>query len=120
MNKSLFYLYKYIHAHRLREDDGVLNIQTRSGTIVIPLRFAIYDADIDLVPHHDKRLTAPCDIPCKEFVNVEIHAWGRRCKFEDYDPDADGSPFSAEPHSLIITWNVDSFKTLRWRASGFR
>jgi hypothetical protein len=82
--------------------------------------FAIYDAACEIFQHTHNSLLGPCDTPVDEFIHIDIHANGITVPFDEYDPDADGIPFSGENHILIISWSINSAKTLTWSTSGFR
>ena len=120
MNKGLYFLYKFIYPDRLFENQGKVVLGTRQGTLEIPMGFAIYDAACDIFQHTDQNLIGPCERAIDEFVHIDIHANGITMPFDEYDPDADGVPFSDQNHILIITWSINSKKTLVWSASGFR
>ena len=120
MEKPLFSLWRFVYQDRYLERTGVIELNTLEGSLEIHRMFAIYVLDVDIFNHPDCLICAPCDSSLGEFVNVEIRAWGRTTNFEDYSPDADGSPFSPEDHTMIITWRSNTRKTLYWRAGGFR
>ena len=120
MEKPLFPLWRFVYPDRYFERSGVIELNTLDGTLEINKMFAIYILDVDIYNHKDDLLFAPCDSPREEFINVDIRAGGRTTSFDDYSPDADGIPFSPEDHTMIITWQSNTRKTLYWRAGGFR
>ena len=102
-----------------------MDITTTTGAIRIPVEFDIYSLDIEFfqsTPYVS--LIGPCEAPVQEFVNVVLSIEQPRAEgepptyihyaFEDYDPG-----FAPSYPTLLITWNVNSAKTLYWSAGGF-
>jgi len=119
MYKPLYPLWRCVYPNRYFEVTGVIELDSLEGIIELPLPFAVYIMDVDIYDDHTV-IHAPCDSRKPEHVGCDIRAWGRTTAFDDYRPDADGSPFSAEPHTLVVSWSTNTKKTLYWRAGGFR
>jgi len=117
--KPLYPLWRCVYPNRYFEVSGTIQLDALEGLLELPMPFAVYLLEVDIFDDNTP-LRAPCDSHKREHVECLIHAWHRTSSFDDYRPDADGSPFSAEPHTMVISWATNTKKTLYWRAGGFK
>ena len=104
MERAKYLLNKFMFPSKHREISGNVELQTAVGELFIPVDFSVAQIESDVFlqgndPNAD--FIAPCTPIPNEFVNVEIVN----------DP--------SKPHQIHISWAVNSYRTLVWKASGF-
>jgi len=105
LDKTKFMLRKLTSPRSFRETGGTIDLNNPTGEITIPVNFEIghIESNVFLLgedPNPD--FLSPCSPIPHEFINVD---------------------FLNDPvnklHSIHITWSVNSYRTLVWKASGF-
>ena len=90
---------------KFREISGSMGLGTATGDMYMPVDFQVVDIEYDSFaqgsdPSSD--FIAPCAPIPKEFIKVEFVN----------DPNNN-------KHSIHISWAINSYRQLSWKASGF-
>jgi len=105
MDRAKILLRKFMEPNKFREIGGTLTLATATGEMEIPVDFVIANVEFDSFavgadPSCD--FVAPCAPIPNEFI---------KCDFINDD---------SLPHNYVkISWAINSYRLLNWKAMGF-